>query len=304
VAKRKKRSPPAKQPRSKTTRPRAAKKRAAKKKGAVRSTMVSTAESLGSHRSASTPSHPASVNDQAFRKWMKAPKNMHAREAILMHRLCLDLQLAAARRGYYLNTYYDDVDHDGFDLIFDDQDYLKKLQVKTVESKAPARQWSIHKRILRPSIPLQEKLGFESSPDGEGTEGGFILLCFDAGSPDLQVRYFYTDVFVWLAFECGVLRRTHAKRRKAVDDCVTELRQGGLGKVTIPKALLLEAKGSAELLALCGLHSQAAGAWKYQICEVVTHEKAGTIPQEPPSLDSRKKQATEEIRSLVRDRDL
>jgi len=235
---------------------------------------------------------------------MKAPKNTHAREAILMHRLCLDIQLAAARRGYYLNTYYDDVDHDGFDLIFDDQDYLKKLQVKTMESEAPARQWSIHKRILRPSIQLQEKLGFEPSPDGEGTEGGFILLSFDAGSPDLQSRYFYTDVFVWLAFECGVIRRTHAKRRKAVDDCVKRLRKGGHDKVTIPKALLLEAKGSAELLALCGLHSQAAAAWKYQVCEVVVHEQTGTIPQQPPSLDSRKRRAAEEIKSLVRDTDL
>ncbi len=304
MAKRKKRSRPAKQPMSKKIRPRAVKKRAAKKKGAVRRTIVSTTGSLNSHQPTSTPSHAALANNEAFRKWMNAPKNMHAREAILMHRLCLDLQLAAARRGYYLNTYYDDVDHDGFDLIFDDQDYLKKLQVKTVESKAPARQWSIHKRILRPSIQLQEKLGFEPSPDGEGTEGGFILLCFDAGSPDLQVRYFYTDVFVWLAFECGVLRRTHAKRRKAVDDCVTELRKGGHGKITIPKALLLEAKGSAELLALCGLHSQAAAAWKHQVCEVVAYEKAGTTPQQPPLLDSRKMQAVAEIKSLVRDRDL
>jgi hypothetical protein len=75
-------------------------------------------------------------------------------------------------------------------------------------------------------------------------------------------------------------------------------------RVTIPKALLLEAKGSAELLALCGLHSQAAGAWKHQVCEVVAYEKAGTTPQQPPLLDSRKMQAAAEIKSLVRDRDL
>ena len=89
--------------------------------------------------------------DNPLREWMNEPKNMHVREAILMHRLCFDLQLAAAQRGYYLNTYYDDVDHDGFDLIFDDQDTIKKTQVKTVESESATQQWAIHKRILRPS---------------------------------------------------------------------------------------------------------------------------------------------------------
>ena len=69
-----------------------------------------------------------------------------------MHRLFLDVKVAAARRGYYLNTYFDDVDHDGFDVIFDDQDYIKKIQVKSVGINNSTNSWSIHKRILRREV--------------------------------------------------------------------------------------------------------------------------------------------------------
>jgi hypothetical protein len=66
-----------------------------------------------------------------FETFLLTPANTHFREAILMHRLFLDVKLTAARNGYYLSTYFDDVDHDGFDVIFDDKDYLKKTQVKS-----------------------------------------------------------------------------------------------------------------------------------------------------------------------------
>jgi len=92
----------------------------------------------------------------ALEKWMKRKQNSHARECLLLHRLCFDLQLAAARRGYYLNTYYDDVDHDGFDVIFDDQDLLTKVQVKTSIVGGGATSWGIRRRFLRPPFDLVE----------------------------------------------------------------------------------------------------------------------------------------------------
>lgn len=72
-------------------------------------------------------------------EFLNQPRNMHAREQILMHRLFLDLKTAAAQRGYYLNTYFDDVDQDGFDVIFDDHDHIKKIQVKSVGKGSPYR---------------------------------------------------------------------------------------------------------------------------------------------------------------------
>src|SRR5437588_13107452 len=153
---------------------------------------MSTPEPENSNAALVAPTAPRATDP--LREWMSKKANSHAREALLMHRLCFDIQLAAARREYYLNLYYDDVDHDGFDLIFDDQDTVKKMQVKTVEANAGTGQWDIHKRILRPSFEHIEKLGFEPSPEGEGVEGGFILMHFDTAEPGIGVKYFYTDL--------------------------------------------------------------------------------------------------------------
>ncbi len=249
----------------------------------------------------------SSVAQDSFRVWMNEPANLHARENILMHRLCFDLQLATARHGYYLNTYYDDVDHDGFDLIFDDQDTIKKTQVKTVDSKAATGQWGIHKRILRPSFEHIEKLGFEPSPVGEGVEGGFILMQFDASVPDLAIRYFYTDLYVWLAFECGVIRRADGRSQKAVETCLDELRTGsGTDRLAVPWALLLQAKSPDELLALSGLHSRAGFDWATHVCAIANNMRSHLHPKMHllRPLPEMKRFVADEIRALVVDADL
>jgi hypothetical protein len=249
----------------------------------------------------------AATAGESLRQWMVNPANLHGREAILMHRLCLDMQLAAAQRGYYLNTYYDDVDHDGFDLIFDDQATVKKTQVKTVDSKAGTGKWGIYKRMLRPLLEHVDQLGFEASPEGVGVEGGFILIQFDTSVLNLGVRYFYTDLHVWLAFQCGVIRRRDGRSQAAVENCLKSL-QYGLGNelVDVPWALMLEAKGPAELLALSGLHSHAAHIWGYHVFTIANHERQFATHDRKLShpLPDLKRIAADEIRVLALDTDL
>src|SRR3984885_769838 len=244
---------------------------------------------------------------QELRAWMCDPANLHAREAILMHRLSFDIQLAAARGGYYLNTYYDAVDHDGIDRIFDDQHAIKNTQVKTVDAQAAPGQWEIHKRILRPSFEHLDKLGFESSPEGEGVEGGFLLMQFDTTAPGIGVRYFYTDLYVRLAFECDVIRRRHGASQTAVKDCLRAL-QRGLGHecVTVPWAMMLEAKGPDELLALSGLHGRASFWWKHHVFLIANHVRPRAHPDIPlpRPLDELKRMTADSIRDLVVDNDL
>ena len=210
-------------------------------------------------------------------------------------------------RGYYLNTYYDGVDHDGFDLIFDDQDTIKKTQLKTVDSKAGTGQWDIHKRILRPSIEHLDKLGFESSPVGEGVEGGFILMQFDTSVSDLAVHYFYTDLYIWLAFGCGVISRKDGRSQAAVRKCLKDLQKGlGCEQVGVPSALLLQAKGPEELLALSGLHSCADFTWKHHVFLVANHVRRHSHAETklPRALPDMKRMAADGIRALVVDKDL
>lgn len=206
--------------------------------------------------------------------FLNEPKNMHAREAVLLHRLFYDIKLAAARRGYYLNSYFDDVDHDGFDVIFDDQDYIKKIQVKSVGVNAATQSWDIHKKILRPSMYLLGKLGFEYSQTGEGTEGGVVLMEFEDKNDHLDVRYYYTDVFVLMAFDCNIIRRKDGRSQKAINTCLGQLHIGlGHERLAVPMAAFIKAKNIDSLLALIGLHSNVQFLWKHHVIQVANHTR-------------------------------
>lgn len=206
--------------------------------------------------------------------FLNEPVNMHAREALLMHRLSYDIKLAAARRGYYLNSYFDDVDHDGFDIILDDQDYIKKIQVKSVGAKNTTQSWKIHKKILRPSIYLLDKLGLETSPESEGTEGGVVLIEYKDTNDKLDIVYHYTDVFILLAFECGIIQRTDGRSQKAVNTCLAGLLAGlGSEKVSVPIAAFIQSKSVESLLSLMGLHSSVSSGWKHNVIRVANHTR-------------------------------
>lgn len=203
----------------------------------------------------------AMTTKSSLMEFLNQDKNMHARESILMHRLFLDLQTAAARNGYYLNTYFDDVDHDGFDVILDDQDSLKKVQVKTLGKGNTTGTWKIHRRLLRPALSDAESLGFEASPTGVGTAGGVVLMEFDDDGNELSVEYLYCDVYVLLALELGLFERRHATQARAVSDVLKDWRNDESKFINVPKAAFWRTKSPASLLALMGLHSLESFAW-------------------------------------------
>ena len=57
-------------------------------------------------------------------------KNSRTKESLVNYRLFYDLKLAAALDGYDLSLYTPDVDRDGFDIIIDDHDSVRKIQLK------------------------------------------------------------------------------------------------------------------------------------------------------------------------------
>lgn len=246
------------------------------------------------------------IADSTLYRFLNHPSNSHAKEAILMHRLCFDLKVVAAARGYYLNTYWDDVDHDGFDLIFDDQDSLMKTQVKSVGAAAATNIWNIHKRILRPTFYQIDKLGFEASPQGEGVAGGVVLIRYrveDDGR--LEVDYLYTDLYVLLAFENGLIQRGHGSSRNAIKTCLQQLREGlGSERLAVPRAAFVRAKSPAALLALLGLHGTLDHTWKIDVTRVVNKVAGdGKMIQSEP-LENLKKRFWTDFSLLVDDSEL
>ncbi|MBY6068810.1 hypothetical protein KUW17_18855 [Leisingera aquaemixtae] len=233
--------------------------------------------------------------------FLDAPANSHAKESILMNKLFLDVKTSAARRGYYLNTYFDTVDHDGFDVIFDDQDVLIKTQLKSVRSDAKTRKWNIKKKVLRPSLQDSECLGFEFSPLGVGVGGGALLMKYGESSGEIVAEYYYTDAYILSAFQYDVIRRKHASSNKAIQECLKGLRQGvGATFLTVPISAFLKAKDADRLLALMCLHGPVSSFWSSNLVRLISYEcgyeKEENLPAPPEKL---RKYIWEEISDLV-----
>lgn len=245
-------------------------------------------------------------NDSILYKFLDDPGNSHAKEAVLMHRLCFDLKLVAATHGYYLNTYWDDVDHDGFDLIFDDQDSLMKTQVKSVGAGAATNNWRIHKRILRPTIDQIDKLGFDPSPHGEGVAGGVVLIKYRVEGDDrLEVDYYYTDLYVLLAFKYALIQRKHGHSRSAITKSLQDLGEGaGRERLTVPRPAFVRAKSPATLLALLGLHSTHGHPWKFHVTQLVNHIAGDASLPLPTPLQQFKQQFWQDFKMMVDDEEL
>ncbi|MBN8605122.1 MAG: hypothetical protein J0M26_29265 [Planctomycetes bacterium] len=181
--------------------------------------------------------------------------NSHAKEEIFNYRLLFDLKVAAAVGKYHLQTYYSDVDHDGFDVIFDDTVNLRKVQLKTVGSKATTANWEIHKCILRPIHNNCEELGFDFTASS-GSEGGAILIQYETiGTADVEVKYYFTDIYLISAVVLGLLPR-NKNTIEAAERVRNELTVGtSTEKVSVPKGLFLEVASPQHLLCMIGLRS-------------------------------------------------
>lgn len=192
-------------------------------------------------------------------KFLKTDEFTHDREAMLMHKLIFDCRLALAKLDSRLQVLTGEVDHNGFDVVFDDGDMWKRFQVKAVFGSTAS--WDIHKRLLRPMSDIADYFGYEASPEGIGLGGGIILQELGVTKAgDLTVKYLYTDLDILRAFNLGAIKRKHGKSHKAVTALFDQLRRG-YGTISIPRGGFLEAKGPDELLALAGFNTCGGRPW-------------------------------------------
>lgn len=231
---------------------------------------------------------------QELKKFLSNSKNSRSREILLMHRLIYDVELASSARDNFLDIYKGEVDQNGFDIIFDDHDEIKKLQVKTVWSSAKTSRWKIHKCMLRPHRLLAEKLGFEPSPEGAGYQGGVILMVFKCDGLSISIDYYYTDIFIVKAFDVGVISYIQNNKNTAVKSLYTQLQKGvSHDKIEVCKSAFLKAKSAGHLLALAGLHSCVGSSWPYSLLNFIRTKQ---------QFD--KSYSADELRKLVCDDDI
>jgi hypothetical protein len=213
---------------------------------------------------------------------MKNAANLHAREELLNYKLLFDIKLAAARHDYHLLTYFCDVDHDGFDIIFDDHYTVRKVQLKTVETNATTQSWPIHRSILRPIRENWERLGFFHKGMAYltdcGVEGGVILMEFDANKPECPVSYFYTDIYIITAIALGKLNRigTTVSTANGLRD---DLPNGKLAeKIGVAKGLFVPAATASNLLALLSLQCPERINWQTRVL-IAGQEEKNWVPK-------------------------
>lgn len=193
-------------------------------------------------------------------KFLKESRNSVSRENIFNHLLNYDLKIASAHRNYDLEIYKADVDRYGYDFILNDRDTFRALQVKTVIGKV--NKWRIQKHLLRPNPINYEILGFEASSEGEGQEGGIIVIEVVLHQDQIQrYRYFYTDVYILNALRAGFITK-RIKMHKLNDFLLMLGRGSRTDKVSIPKSYFVEALSVEHLLSLMGLHSRYNHSWR------------------------------------------
>jgi hypothetical protein len=142
----------------------------------------------------------------ALRKFISASLNQTTRERIFFNRLAFDLKIAAARVGYHMHLYEPDVDRDGFDIIVEDGETTRYLQLKAVLSSADKNDWDIVIDLLRPRPETVQLYG--KAPVEGGRGGGVILIEINDEDEDGNVTYSYTDFDMIAAIAQGYLVET------------------------------------------------------------------------------------------------
>lgn len=196
----------------------------------------------------------------------RAPSNSVTRERIFFHKLYFDLKLAAARRGYALNLFEPEVDRDAYDVMLDDGDTQRRVQLKTVLKSAKTAIWKSTKRFMRLEPVYGDKLGM--APLDCGIGGGFVMIEIDDTDDDGRVSYRYTDYYVIQAMADHIIHEKNSRRgykafgqpaKDRADFAADFMREIHSGNARDPIHLLpkhfIRAAGTDQLLTLLGLHS-------------------------------------------------
>jgi hypothetical protein len=189
----------------------------------------------------------------ALSNFLRADKNSVTRARIYFHRLAFELQLAAGRTGpfgYALEVFEPEVDREGFDIVLNDGDYERHIQIKTILKSSTTAVWKIRTRLLRPTVEIADIFNLE--PMSSGLGGGFLLQTVD-DDDGCVIDCAYVDYFTLVALEKGLVgKRPSAARnvRNVLD------RNNAPETVEIRRSVLLPVKHAWQVLGIMGLHNE------------------------------------------------
>lgn len=244
--------------------------------------------------------HELRTPGSRLREFIGSDSNSTAREFLLMNRLVYDLMAAAAAMGYHLLVYKSQVDEDGFDLILDDRDVQRKIQVKSAIQPGGRKQWDIHKGVLKPEKSSARSFGFPLDPHGTGMGGGVVLLEVAPSAVDasMSITYGLVDIYVLAAIRLGIISLGQSKAQAAAVSLYDRIKGATRETVVVTRGSFLRAQSAEHLLALLGLRSRMQANWHYLLTLVAEQEfTSGAATELPAPVEVLKESVAMEIAS-------
>lgn len=206
------------------------------------------------------------IENSKLNKYLKENGSSHLFEALLRSRLHYDLRLAAACKGYDLQMYCPDIDHDGYDIILDDKESSIRVQLKSTHGEPDSRKWSVHRRHILPTYKSVEKLGLIPGEVSEGREGGILWTISEVLESEIKVSYAYCDIAILAAFNYGFIKKVSDKNASKVGKGTWKrlCTRNEEKEFTISKNVFLKAESPECLLSLIGLSSRYE-SWQHHL---------------------------------------
>jgi len=189
-------------------------------------------------------------------------ENTVTREKMITDRLKYEFKLASFYAGVPMQIFSPEVDRDGYDLILLSDYKLYYLQIKSTLCRD--KNWSnseyvIHKSILRPD--LNHSFVYDKPLPKYGLGGGILVVVIKVLDENIEFGYYFTSYEVLKLIEHGVINKK-ANKRKA-SQVLKDLYCSEEEQVKLTKTCFVRAKGTDELLAICGMHSKYSNlGWK------------------------------------------
>jgi hypothetical protein len=165
----------------------------------------------------------------------------------------------------------------------DDDEYDRKVQLKTRAEEAETSGWRVFKRFFRPRRREAAQLGIPGTPETIGL-GGCIILMDIVDLNQGTVEYRYTDQLVVSAFAQGIIARdeppyagrgprkeeTASKARAVLSRLDRDIEEEHRDdaeydhkRITIPADVFVTAKGPDHLLGLLWLRNIADDSFRW-----------------------------------------
>jgi len=206
-----------------------------------------------------------------LKKYLNNSRNSLIREKLANYRLFYEIKLASAKSEIDVKISLPEVDNEGYDLVLGDGDAIVPIQVKTTLSDSTTSRWQVQKYLLRPDRYYAEILGFESSPFGLGLQGGLLLLEIVLERNDIkEFVYYYCDVFVLKAFECGLIQHHNRTYKDSISNVFNSLKKGDrFTKVSLTKSCLVRMSNVEKILAFVDFANKSSNLWRTSFIEFI-----------------------------------